>query len=331
MRAHTSTAIGTIFLIGTLNMLIFSASSALSPSQTIGSAGTINNGDDHTMVNGVTYFSNNWRYTEDASLYHRDFQLFKDNGVKLITLLTHWQDFEPSKGNYDYALLGRMANVAKIAEQYGINVIYNIHTTFKGNDVPSYVGNFINVFNDPDLYQAHLDAVKVFCQTLDASNVYGFQIHNEPVNANWGVPAGLEAWIKLFEDVVNACRQVTSKPISARIAAGSFSTFDDRVFDIFDFMSINYYSEWHSESSVISAISKTHQRGKAVVMSEFGLDTTDDEAQRVAIRDYLDLFASQNVEYTTVWWWCPLQGPSSYGYNIFDYAGGQPRPAFYEL
>jgi hypothetical protein len=282
-------------------------------------------------VNGVTYLSNNWRYQESESIIRRDFQYFQDQGITIICLLTHWQDFEPSRDNYDEALFSRMKNVASIADEYGIKVIFNIHTTYKGNDVPNYVGNFGNLFTNPSLYEAHLDALRVFCSRLDGSNVYGFQIHNEPVNDDWGVPAGLEEWIQLFADSVDACKEVTNKPISCRFAAGSFYTFDDRVFDIFDFMSVNYYQQYHSESNVINAIQKTHQRGKIVVMSEFGLDTTNDESQSQPIQYYLNFFADNDVEYTTAWWYCGLRGPSSYGYNLFDYDSGTPRPSFYEI
>lgn len=282
-------------------------------------------------VNGITYLSNNWRYQESESIYHRDFQYFQEQGITLICLLTHWQNFEPTQGNYDEALFNRLNDVADIADEYGIQVIFNIHTTYKGNDVPNYVGNFGNVFTNPSLYEAHLDALRVFCSRLDGSNVYGFQIHNEPVNDDWGVPAGLEPWIQLFIDSVDACRDVTDKPISCRFAAGSFYTFDDRVFDIFDFMSVNYYQQYHTEASVINAIQKTHQRGKIVMMTEFGLDTTNDESQRQAIEYYLNFFADNNVDYTTAWWYCGLRGPSSYGYNLFDYDAGIPRPSFYEI
>jgi hypothetical protein len=282
-------------------------------------------------VHGVTYMSDDWRYRESDSVYRRDFQLFKEHGITVICLLTHWQDFEPSQGYFDSSLFRRMNNVAEIADDYGISVIYNVHTTYSGYDVPRYVRNFRYLFTSSSLYDAHLNALQEFCRRLDGPNVIGFQIHNEPVNADWGIDAGVEAWTELFRDSVAACREVTNKPISIRIAAGSFRQFDDRVFDIFDFMSINYYEEWHSESDLRSAVQKTHQRDKIVVISEYGLSSRDDRTQAEAIADYLELFEELDVEYSTVWWYCPLSGPSSNNYNVFDDSSNQPRTAFYEI
>ena len=280
---------------------------------------------------GVTYMSADWKYRESDYYYRRDFQLFKEQGITLITLLTHWQDFEPYRGYFDTNLFKRMNHVAELANEYGIKVIYNVHTTYSGYDVPRYVGNFKYLFTSQSLYNAHLNALQEFVKRLDGPNVFGFQIHNEPVNADWGINVGVNAWTKLFVDSVAACKQVTNKPISVRIAAGSFSAFDDRVFDIFDFISINYYSEWHSESSLRSAIQKAHQKGKLVVISEYGASTSNDLSQASSIKNYISLFEDLDVDYSTAWWYCPLAGPSSYDYNLFDDRLGKPRLAFYEF
>lgn len=275
------------------------------------------------MKAGVNFFGSGWTQNSEQAEKINSFSDLQTRGIDCIIIPLRWEFIEVSQGSYDAGVLANVRESIRLAEIYGIDVYFNIHTWYTGNGNPSYVGNYVNVFTNPSIRQAWLDMVAYVVDYFDdMPNLLGYQVFNEPVNADWGVEVGVEPWISLFQDTYNLAKQHTSKIISARMMPFADNLFDDRIFKIFDEYGINVYLDQfagHTESNLSRQVSKAKAQGKRVQITEFGLNTGDDAAQANEFTRVLDIFKGLGVDEVYPWWYSSGTGPDDkIGYQVRD-------------
>lgn len=286
---------------------------------------------DDGMRVGVTYYGDyqDW-YGIPDSVLDRDFALFKEKGISIIVLPTFWNVLESSRGSYNSVVFSRLNHITDIAAQYGIKVVHNIHTWYTGTNVPSYVKNQRNAIINTDIRRAWLDFVRHYIQTLDKPNVESFQVFNELSWHSWSMNVSLEQFYSFSFDTYQEAKSVTSKPISARFAGDGTNGMETRMYALFDYFCVNYYDAYNEPSQLQSIIDKAKAQGKEVWVTEFGLATSDDNAQAQRYESNLSMFESKGIHTAICWWWSGLKGVGNLNYNIAD-GNGNPRPAFYVL
>lgn len=291
---------------------------------------------------GTTYYGNyqSWSGIPDSVL-EKDFQRFKDDGVEIVILCTFWNAIESTQGNYNQSVFDRLKHITSKANEYGLKVVHNIHTWSTGSNVPSYIGNQRDTFLD-NVKKGHwLDFVGKFIEELDAENVEGFQLCNElGLNqySGWINENGDISNYKFYEwmkDTYNAGRAVTDKPLSGRFGmVQSMPTYlEDRVIQIWDYMSLNYYDGIDSQSNeqgIVDRVNRFKALGKDTWITEYGLRTTNDENQRALYERVLQFFQDAGIKTATAWWWSGQTGLGYTEYNIAD-GSGNPRPAYNEM
>ena len=80
---------------------------------------------------GITYISAYYHYEPrylNDSVLERDFALFKQQGLRYITLVAVWSYLEQSMGNYNDAALDDLKRVCEFAANYSLQVIIDFHT-----------------------------------------------------------------------------------------------------------------------------------------------------------------------------------------------------------
>jgi polysaccharide biosynthesis protein PslG len=132
----------------------------------------------------------------------RDFDLFTELGVTTWRGSFGWDDYEPSRGAYDFAWLHRFA---ALAAEHGITLRPYIGYT------PAWVaagGTDGDAWNDPP---RDLDAWYRFVRTLTATmrehrNIVSYEIYNEENVKQWwdGTPPGYRELLKRGADALDA-------------------------------------------------------------------------------------------------------------------------------
>jgi len=297
------------------------------------------------MRYSLTYYGNyqDWSQITDATL-DRDFKRFKDDGIELIILPTFWNAVESTRGTYSQAVVSRLNHIVDKAAAYNLKVIHNIHTWSTGSNVPSYIGNQRETFKDAAKRTDWLNFVKAFITQLDKPNVEGYQLCNELglnqypnwINADGSItPEMFYSWMR---DTYMAGKSVTSKPLAPRfgmIQAGPTYLIDETI-KIWDYICLNYYDGIDTQSTLQGLIDRSTRfanLGKHTWITEYGLKTQDDEAQRKLYAKVLSYFTQIGAHTAVNWWWSGLRGPATDDaryYNVAD-GSGIPRPAYYEI
>jgi hypothetical protein len=309
-----------------------------------GNEGT-NNPTQQTIQKGINYLSQ-WHWylpnvTTDEVL-HRDFSKFQKDGIKYISLPLYWYRLEgPTRGDftgsnaYGDAFLDNIKRVIKIANQYGIQTMVDIHTLW-GSDgtwcTPAYVLDPVTnsrielaVVRDGTLRQAFLD---MFTHTVNylkgTPGIWCWAI-NEP----WYWPHELdepynnidqkENFIKLFQDMKEITQKIDGRPFTVRFVSAHVENnyikdifsddwkWDPRIFSTLDFISFNAYlpsaklqKKW--KEIVANEVKTSVDNGKKVWITEFGCSLRDDQG----IMNYqttLDFFKTLPLQGISPWMW----------------------------
>lgn len=160
---------------------------------------------------GVNYLSRYHMYSSNYTtndILHRDFSLFEQDGINVISLSLYWYRLEGNiRGSYDgeylpypeeigglYGdqFLDEVKRVCRIANEYGLKVLLAIHTLWSETDstwcTPDYVLDPVTgenmglaIVRSEDMKQAFLDMFTHVVQYMaDDTPFYGWAILNEP-------------------------------------------------------------------------------------------------------------------------------------------------------
>jgi hypothetical protein len=279
---------------------------------------------------GLTYYGNyqDWSGIPDSVL-DRDFARFQNDGIKLILLPVFWNSAEGSTpGSYKTEVFSRLNHIIDKAREYGIKVVMNIHTWYTGTNVPSYAENQRNTIVNSTIRQYWLNFVKYFIRALDKENVESFQVFNELSHHSWSMNVTQDQFYDFCISTFEAARSVTYKPISARWGGDGTNGMEDRFYGIFDYFCTNYYDAYNEPSQLQNIFNKVRLYNRDLWITEYGLATSDDQAQAQRYESNLSLFKSVGIHTAVNWWWSGLRGVGETRYNIAD-GSGNPRPAYY--
>lgn len=311
---------------------------------------------DDLNVYGVNYHSIWWHYNDAEGttneVLHRDFSLFKTQGVEIMTLLIQWSYMEPTRGNYRTSYIQDIQRVVTVASQYDIQCIIDFHTAGSFS-MPGWTPRRLtDIVTDYNTRQAYLTMQRYVIGELDGPNVHSFHLFNEPYLTKSSDPGSTwlgvtrDQALDLLQELYDNAKTVTSKPCSIRYGCDSVmqsSQFadDPRVWSSSDYITVNYYMAYHHEYYLNQIISKAHSMSKKVMIGEFGYRdavNNDDELQRQRVAEHISLFGRVGVDNAMAWIWRADKtiedgsyAPVGGGYNLAANLMGDPRPAFYEI
>jgi hypothetical protein len=209
--------------------------------------------------------------------------------------------------------------------------------------IPTWVQSrwFNNVVNNVTARQAWLNMLSFSASYLsDVPNIHSWHMMNEPYIGSWAVQTTIDGFIALWSDMKSAMRQHSPLPVSVRLAAnsvtGSFND-DPRMYELFDYMTINWYESYYSITDFKALINSMKSHGKDIMIGEWGYSTNDDEAQYSKFVTYLNVFKELEIKETLAWLWrsdsAKIANPGSIGkgYIICKNADGEPRKGFYAI
>ncbi|MGA2308427.1 MAG: cellulase family glycosylhydrolase [Candidatus Bathyarchaeia archaeon] len=296
---------------------------------------------------GINYLSTHYHYETHYLLnetIERDFELFNSHGLKYVNLVAVWKYLEPSLGYYNYTALNDLKRVCNYALQYGLSVIIDFHTSVKKTSdgywtMPDWLSPrcFETVFNNATARGAWLDFLGNCTAYLDSEeSIYSWHMMNEPAIGDWACNVTVDEFVELWAEMKNTIRAQSAKPISIRFGAKAISDdfgLDPRIYDLCDYVSLNWYEENCSRYILEENVRNISQH-KPVMISEFGYKTDDDQLQAIAYSDYIHLFRSLGIKDCIAWYWRadndrgddPPQAGK--GYNLAKNLQGEPRPAF---
>jgi hypothetical protein len=301
---------------------------------------------------GITYLSTHWHYEpyylSDAEI-HRDFSLFQENGLSIVTLVSVWKYIEPLPGVYNDEALNDIIRVCRIAEEYDLEIIIDFHTMMHEDSftIPEWVEprKFEQIFLNQSTRKAWLNYLNHSVSTLSkANNIHSWHMMNEPARSlypetdNWACNATIDEFVTLWSEMKIVFKTHSSKPVSIRFGGNTFDTHfnrDPRIYTICDYISLNWYEEFCSRELLRDMISDIKKHAP-VMISEFGYETNNDMLQDEKYRDYVELFSKTNVQCIIAWYWRAdyyLGSPSGpgLGFNLADNVEGNPRSAFYRI
>lgn len=316
-------------------------------------------------------------YAISDNVLRRDFRRFQQDGVNVISLILKWYRLEgPTRGDYagEYSdgspygkpFLDNVKHVLSIASEYDIKVLITFDFWRVGGEyaVPDYVVDPVTgtnsgfaIVTDENMKQAYLDMFNHTVQYLSGTpGIWAWAILNEPYYY-WDrhIYGSLkESFIDLFQKLSNIVKTVDGRPTTIRfIGISSYGNkifeidweWDQRIFDILDFISFNVYPLYPPEvpelfDTVLNLteemIIKCHsQFGKGVWITEFGVYSDDDSVQVAGYERILATFSNFPVDgwLSHMWasdsWTFPPTGFAGKGWNICANADtGEPRPAY---
>ena len=296
---------------------------------------------------GINYAMSYWHYDlqkfGEASTV-RDFSFFASQGVNTVILCPRWITLEPKEGVYNTQLIANLRRICQLAAKDGLEVVIDFHVmSFKGNlHDPTWLPNrdLTNIITN-DRYRADFLATSKYLasQLTDEPNVHSFSMLDEPQLGSTQLNVNKEQFISFIQDLRAAYRSVTSKPLSIRFDMSLVNQFglDDRLFAACDYMDLNFYNKWFSETNMDQAVSKAKSLGKQVWVTEFGYTGSDDVKQAQDYEDYVDYFRTLGVDAIVPWVWKAdsdiTRNPEAVGdgYNLAKDAAGNPRPAWFNF
>jgi hypothetical protein len=294
---------------------------------------------------GINYAMSYWHYdlqTFGEASTVRDFRFFASQGVSTVILSPRWITLEPREGVYNTQLIANLKRICQLAAVEGLEVVIDFHVmTFRGNlHDPPWLPNrdLTNIITD-NRYRADFLATSKYLasQLTDEPNVHSFSMIDEPQLGSNQLNVNKEQFISFIQDLRAAYRSVTSKPLSIRFDVSLVSQFglDDRIFAACDYMDLNFYNKWFSETNMDQAVSKAKSLGKQVWVTEFGYTGSDDTKQAQDYEDYVDYFRTLGVDAIVPWVWKADSGTTRNpeavgdGYNLAKDADGNPRSAWF--
>jgi hypothetical protein len=285
---------------------------------------------------GLNYSSAHWNYAENDGVLAADFGLFQRNHISLICLWLHWSRIQPSlSSSYDKIHLGRIANLCSIAAKYGILVDIDFHSGSGSNKKyglpPWFSGTFDEVATSSIAKTQWINMEKHVIQyLLSIPNIRSWQLFNEP----WADTSSLQTnYRTLFVETTNALRALTSKPLTIRFGASSFTAHNwkdwAQLYQICDFMALNWYPKYHTVPSLDAWMTASRNHGKDTVITEYGEDTAEDCAQAQSLAEQISLFKARRINTTLVCQYGRLS--TGHYFDLLNLSTEEPRPAFYEV
>jgi hypothetical protein len=297
---------------------------------------------------GINLLSTHWHYEIGylpAATLDRDLSQFRSQGLRFITLALVGKYMEPEMGVYNEEALLDLRRVCEAADEHGLGVVMDFHTLMFADSwtMPEWLSprRFQTVFKDPMARQAWLNFLDHTVSSLsDVPNIDSWHMMNEPALHDWACDVTVDEFIVLWGQMKAVVRLHSSLPVSIRFASEVFDSHfnrDPRIYDICDYIALNWYEDLYPVASLTGLVSEIVAH-RPVMISEFGLDTADDEAQRQAYQTYIALFMDLGVSDCAPFYWRAdySAGEPATSFKLAEYVPGEtptgkPRPAFYEL
>jgi beta-glucosidase/6-phospho-beta-glucosidase/beta-galactosidase len=304
---------------------------------------------------GINYLSTHFHYEQiylDDDEINRDLSLFKERGFSFIILAAVWSYLEPEPAAYNQDALFSIKHICQEAAKYGLEVIVDFHTIMQAQEGQNYSWTmpewlsprlFNTVFENTTAKESWLNFLGNCTNYLkDVGNIHSWQMMNEPFIGTWAANASIDQFVTLWTEMKTTIKTQSSKPVTIRFAENALRSpshfgYDVRIFDICDYIALNYYEGVNSSPQNLSiSVSITRTHGKQIMISEFGLETNDDASQTIAVANSVTLFKSLGVEYIAPWYWRADHGNGNpalpgEGLNLAANTQGDPRPAFLQL
>jgi hypothetical protein len=307
-------------------------------------------------------------YHISDEVLHRDFSRFKQDGINVISLSLYWYRLEGNtRGDYDgfyddgtpygKSFLEHVKRFIRIANQYNLKILVTFHTLWDSDwCTPDYVidpetGNNTHhaIVKSEDMKQAFLDMVNHTVNYLKNEKIFAWALLNEP----WG-EAYSESFIDLIQRESTLVRGITGLPVTVRFVCAHTWTrsdgthgvmnhfdsvwkWDQRIFDALDFIGLNSYIKYPELYDTWLNITRENvngiiQRGKNVLITEFGFQSDDDALQAEYYKKTLDAFDTMPVSGWIAWNWNQFDlNAVGKGWNLLKTPQGEPRPAYEEL
>ncbi len=300
------------------------------------------------MQFGVNYLSTHVHYEEyylSNQTLDRDFALFKQQGLKYVTLVAVWKYLEPRQGVYNEAAINDLIRVCTHAEKYGLKVNIDFYTMMSNNSwtMPEWLTNrkFETVFLNNTARQAWLNYLDHMANRLDSQqNIYSWHMMNEPARRAWACDVSIEEYLALWSQMKTVFKAYSDRPVTVRFAAQVFEdpnhfNSDPRIFEVLDFLALNWY-ELHCPRANLTRIVNQASQNTNIMISEFGANAANDDQQAQQYQNYVAFLRSLGLKDCIAWMWrgdynSPNPEPPGTGYNLAKDTSGTPRPAFYCL
>lgn len=301
---------------------------------------------DGSVNAGVNYASLYWHletaYTPNATL-ERDFELFEDSNISVVTIPVHWSYLEPSVGSYRAQYIEDIARFCQLADDYSIEVIISLHTLSQSGSytMPSWVPSqkFGNVVSSSTYTGYWLNMWGNLTDELEntyaLSNIHSYHMMNEPILSLLGV--SVNTFFNFCNSTKVRIRTVSSLPVSIRFEnnqlMGALGA-DSRFFNLVDYGTQNYYEAYVTKTQLINVVNEYKSYSKDVMIGEFGYNTNNNATQASKYQQYLTLFTSLGIKVAQAWIWRSdsdvANNPMTIGegYIICANTNGDPRPAF---
>ncbi|MDR2720634.1 MAG: cellulase family glycosylhydrolase, partial [Nitrososphaerota archaeon] len=320
-----------------------------------------------TKLVGVNYNTENMQRVDNETL-RRDFARFSKDGLTVIELSLYWYRLEgPQMGDYNgtysngltygNCYLDDVKRFIEIANMYDLKVIIGFHTLWQatGEDwcTPQYVigssGSITQaaILTNTTLQNAFLKMVNNTVSYLRDEKIYAWSLLNEP----WGNTYGVDNHINLIEKEANVIRNVTNALLTVKfISSGRYTDingeeqiynafalwqWDPRIFNTLDFISLTtymptspqLYNSWVNITK--QNIEGITQRGKEVLIAEFGYNTNNDTLQASNYALMIDVFSSTSTIGWVSWNWNQYSNSGlNTGYNLLADNQGNHRLAY---
>ncbi|MGA2309786.1 MAG: dockerin type I domain-containing protein [Candidatus Bathyarchaeia archaeon] len=283
---------------------------------------------------GVNYSSDNWQYNTDDAILKRDFLLFNNSGIDIISVMLTWSAIEPFPGVFNTAFLNRIIHLCAIANAYGIDVMMDFHTLSYDNSytIPSWVfpQRLATVVLNPEIRNSWLNyQLYVINYFSGIKNLHSWQIMNEPLITGHGETQ--QGFVDLWTDEVALFRAHSDLPISLRFGCWSFNAYwknYSKIYDLFDYMSYNWYPA-KGETCLRSAVDLANSHGLQPLITEYGLADWNDTDQDASYVYQINLFKSMGINFGLAWQYGDFDGGA--GYSLYNMTGNCVRPAFYRI
>lgn len=283
---------------------------------------------------GVNYSSDNWQYNTGDTILKRDFLLFHNSGIDIISVMLTWSAIEPSLGVFNKAFLNRIIHLCAIANAYGIDVILDFHTLSDDNSytIPSWVfpRRLATVVLNPKIRNSWLNyQLYVINYFSGIKNLHSWHIMNEPLIKGHGETQ--QGFVDLWTDEVALFRAHSDLPISLRFGCWSFNAYwknCSKIYDLFDYMSYNWYPA-KGKTCLTNSVNLANSHGLQPVITEYGLGNWNDANQDASYVYQINLFRSMGINFGLAWQYGDFVG--GLGYSLYNMTGNRVRPAFYRI
>lgn len=243
--------------------------------------------------------------------------------VRIWTAGGEWQSGEKT------GLIDDLAEMVEIANNAGINVAVDFHTTWVTWD--NYFDD--NAENHDTNRAQYIRYIKNSIGNMSNINIYAYQVYNEPQ-----AQTPSESENQFLLDVVQAAKNVTNKPVSIRWMgrySPSCGYYSENINLACDYICINTYWDprdpntpvWGClEQHILAERNWAHNHGKQFWITEFGRHNDNETEQADYVKAFVQWSINHDIDLISCWLSYP-EGTNEY--NIFN--GYIPRPAFYEL